>query len=127
MATHYWNGLLLPLMILQRKIMASAPEADADVTAFPPWQDRMLFGITEVERHLVRFRVRIPVGGSVLAVVTRRRRLRPFAMAGPWSAVAEPLDAGKLRDGLWTRPAASYFPPVQQDTAQWDTGAQSSS
>ena len=33
---HYWNSLLLPLMILQRKILASAAEAHSDVVAFPP-------------------------------------------------------------------------------------------
>lgn len=70
--TRYWNGLLLPLMILQRKIMASAPEGRSDVAAFPPWQDRMLFGVTEVERQLTRLRLSVPAGGSVLAVATRR-------------------------------------------------------
>jgi hypothetical protein len=72
MEARYWNGLLLPLMVLQRKIMASAPEADSDVAAFPPWQDRMLFGITEFERQLARLRVSVPAGGSVLAIATRR-------------------------------------------------------
>ena len=70
--THYWNGLLLPLMVLQRKVMASAPEGQSDVVAFPPWQDRMLFGITEVERQLARLQLRMPAGGSVLAIATRR-------------------------------------------------------
>src|SRR3954462_15253912 len=37
--TRYWNALLLPLMVLQRKILASAPENRSDVTAFPPWQN----------------------------------------------------------------------------------------
>ena len=67
----YWNGLLLPLMILQRKIIASTPEGRSDVAAFPPWQDRVLFGITEVERQLARLRVNVPAGGSVLAIATR--------------------------------------------------------
>jgi len=67
----YWNGLLLPLMVLQRKIMASTPEGRSDVAAFPPWQDRMLFGITEVERQLARLRLSVPAGGSVLAIATR--------------------------------------------------------
>jgi SAM-dependent methyltransferase len=70
--THYWNGLLLPLMVLQRKIMASTPEGRSDVAAFPPWQNRMLFGITEVERQLARLRVSVLAGGSVLAIATRR-------------------------------------------------------
>lgn len=71
MEARYWNGLLLPLMVLQRKIMASTPEGRSDVAAFPPWQDRMLFGITEVERQLARLRLSVPAGGSVLVIATR--------------------------------------------------------
>jgi SAM-dependent methyltransferase len=67
----YWNGLLLPLMVLQRKVMASTPEGRSDVTAFPPWQDRLLFSLTEVERQLARLRLSVPAGGSVLAIATR--------------------------------------------------------
>ena len=70
-ATRHWNTLLLPLMVLQRKILASAPEDRSDVAAFPPWQDRILFGITEVERRLARLRLSLPAGGSVLAIATR--------------------------------------------------------
>lgn len=67
----YWNALLLPLMVMQRKIMASAPEDRSDVAAFPPWQDRMLFGITELERRLACLGLPFPAGGSVLVVATR--------------------------------------------------------
>ncbi len=69
--TRYWNALLLPLMVIQRKIMASAPEDRSDVAAFPPWQDSMLFGVTELERRLARLGLPYPAGGSVLAVATR--------------------------------------------------------
>lgn len=65
--THYWNGLLLPLMIIQRKILARG-EASSDVAPFPPWLDATLHGITEFERRLP---VRPPLGGSVLAVAER--------------------------------------------------------
>ncbi len=60
----YWNGLLLPLMIAQRKILARG-EAASDVALFPPWLDAMLFGITRLERCLP---VPMPAGGSVLAI-----------------------------------------------------------
>jgi SAM-dependent methyltransferase len=64
---HYWNGLLLPLMIARRKILP--PSSDrSDVAAFPPWLDSMLHGMTELERRL---RLRLPAGGSVLAVAER--------------------------------------------------------
>jgi SAM-dependent methyltransferase len=60
----YWNSLLLPLMIVQRKILARG-DATSDVAAFPPWLDAMLHGMTRIERHL---NFRLPAGGSVLAI-----------------------------------------------------------
>ena len=63
----YWNGLLLPLMILQRKILARSSDR-SDVAVFPPWQDRILHGMTELERRLP---FPLPAGGSVLAIAER--------------------------------------------------------
>lgn len=63
----YWNGLLLPLMIVQRKILARSSDR-SDVAAFPPWLDRMLHGMTELERRLG---FSLPAGGSVLAIAER--------------------------------------------------------
>ena len=37
----YWNSLLLPLMVAQRKLLASNAAA-SDVAPFPPWLDAML-------------------------------------------------------------------------------------
>jgi ubiquinone/menaquinone biosynthesis C-methylase UbiE len=59
----YWNGLLLPLMIIQRKVLARG-DAVSDVAPFPPWLDAILHAITELERRLP---VPLPAGGSVLA------------------------------------------------------------
>jgi SAM-dependent methyltransferase len=63
----YWNSLLLPLMIAQRKILARS-SGRSDVAAFPPWLDRILHGMTELERRL---RFSLPAGGSVLAIAER--------------------------------------------------------
>jgi len=63
----YWNGLLLPLMILQRKILARTSDR-SDVAAFPPWLDRIFHAMTELERRL---RLPLPAGGSVLAIAER--------------------------------------------------------
>lgn len=63
----YWNGLLLPLMLVQRKILARG-NAVSDVAPFPPWLDSMLHGMTEFERRLP---FRLPVGGSVLAIAEK--------------------------------------------------------
>jgi len=63
----YWNGLLLPLMVAQRKLLARN-RAASDVAAFPPWLDAMLHGMTEIERRLP---FALPAGGSVLAIAER--------------------------------------------------------
>lgn len=60
----YWNSLLLPVMVAQRKLLARG-ESASDVAPFPPWLDAMLFAITRLERALP---VPMPAGGSVLAI-----------------------------------------------------------
>jgi SAM-dependent methyltransferase len=66
-ATNYWNGLLLPLMALQRKVLQRNPDAPSDVTSFPPWIDTTLHAVSEIERRLGA----MPGGGSVLVIATR--------------------------------------------------------
>ena len=63
----YWNGFLLPLMVIQRKILARTSDR-SDVAAFPPWLNWTLHGMTELERRL---RFPLPAGGSVLAIAER--------------------------------------------------------
>ncbi len=63
----YWNSLLLPLMIVQRKLLARG-DSVSDVAAYPPWLDATLHAVTELER---RARLRLFAGGSVLAVAIR--------------------------------------------------------
>lgn len=60
----YWNGLLLPLMVVQRKLLARGDSA-SDVAVFPPWLDATLHGMTQLERRLP---FPLPAGGSVLAI-----------------------------------------------------------
>ena len=67
----YWNALLLPLMILQRKVMKSDDQAKSDVAPFPPWLDAMLYAVTGLERFMARIGLRYPAGGSVLITATR--------------------------------------------------------
>jgi SAM-dependent methyltransferase len=64
----YWNGLLLPLMVVQRKLLARGDEAASDVAAFSPWLDATLHAITTIERRLP---VPLPAGGSVMATAIR--------------------------------------------------------
>jgi ubiquinone/menaquinone biosynthesis C-methylase UbiE len=63
----YWNGLLLPLMLVQRKLLANRAAA-SDVAPFPPWLDAMFHAITAIERRLP---FHLPAGGSVLATAER--------------------------------------------------------
>jgi SAM-dependent methyltransferase len=68
----YWNALLLPLMVIQRKILKSDAAHDAsDVAPFPPWLDATLSGVTAAERALARLGLRYPAGGSILLVASR--------------------------------------------------------
>jgi ubiquinone/menaquinone biosynthesis C-methylase UbiE len=67
----YWNALLLPLMVLRRKVVATRADDASDVAPFPPWLDRTLHGVASLERRLSSMGVRYPAGGSVLAVATR--------------------------------------------------------
>jgi SAM-dependent methyltransferase len=64
---HYWNGLLLPLMAAQRKLLKPRAAA-SDVAAFPPWLDATFHAMTECERRLP---FPLPTGGSVLAIAER--------------------------------------------------------
>ncbi len=70
----YWNGLLLPLMVLQRKLLARGDAAASDVAPFSPWLNATLHAITRVERRLP---VPLPAGGSVLAIAIRPPTARP--------------------------------------------------
>lgn len=69
--TRYWNALLLPLMVLQRKVLRSDADAKSDVEPFPPWLDASLHAVTAAERFLGRLGLRYPAGGSILLVATR--------------------------------------------------------
>jgi len=63
----YWNGLLLPLMIAQRKLLKWRA-ATSDVASFPPWLDATFHAMTECERRLP---FPLPAGGSVMASAER--------------------------------------------------------
>jgi SAM-dependent methyltransferase len=71
----HWNALLLPLMVVERKVLARDPEAGSDVKPFHPFVDALFFGVTEIERHLPS---RFPAGGSVMATA----RLPHGALSG---------------------------------------------
>jgi SAM-dependent methyltransferase len=63
----YWNSLLLPVMIAQRKLLTRR-DAASDVATFPPWLDATFHAITEFER---RRGLTLPAGGSILGIAER--------------------------------------------------------
>ena len=71
-SARYWNGLLLPLMVVQRKLLARGTMAASDVAPFSPWLDAILHTVTLIERRLP---IPLPAGGSVLAIAIRPRNL----------------------------------------------------
>ena len=66
----YWNSLLFPLMVLQRKVLARGKggETVSDVAAFPPLVDATFHALTALERRLP---FPFPAGGSVLATARK--------------------------------------------------------
>jgi SAM-dependent methyltransferase len=69
-AVRYWNSLLFPLMVV-RRLGSGAARADSDVS-LPPWPIDAAFGaVTRIERVALRWGLRFPAGGSVLAVAHR--------------------------------------------------------
>jgi SAM-dependent methyltransferase len=63
----YWNGLLLPLMIFRRLVLARRVGAESDVAPVPGILNAAMLGLLNFEKRL-----RLPAGGSVLAVAVCR-------------------------------------------------------
>jgi SAM-dependent methyltransferase len=67
----HWNSLLLPLMVVQRRVVRRAPDAPSDVQPYPPWLDASLGAVCQAEAALMRAGLRFPLGGSILATARR--------------------------------------------------------
>lgn len=70
-SARYWNGLLFPLMALQRKVLARGESAASDVQPFQPWLDTALHTVTRLERAITRTGLPLPFGGSILLTARR--------------------------------------------------------
>ena len=62
-------SLLLPALLLSRRRGSAPPEAEL---ALPPLLDRTFDRVMALERAMIRAGLRLPAGGSLLAVATRR-------------------------------------------------------
>jgi SAM-dependent methyltransferase len=67
----YWNTILFPLMVATRKL---APQGGAasDVALYPRPVDALCRAATSLETRLLRVGLRLPFGGSLVAVAAKR-------------------------------------------------------
>lgn len=65
----YWNSLLFPLMVLRRLTRAAA---QSDVALLPAPIEAIFRGVVALEAAMSRAGLRLPFGGSVLAVAVKR-------------------------------------------------------
>lgn len=64
----YWNSLLFPLMVAQRFIHRGA---NSDVALLPPLVEQLFGAILACERALAACGLRLPFGGSILAIAVK--------------------------------------------------------
>ena len=67
----YWNAVLLPLMVITRKLFPEDHGIFSDVKLYPRLVDRFCRAATALETALLRRGVRLPFGGSILAVAVK--------------------------------------------------------
>jgi SAM-dependent methyltransferase len=66
----YWNAVLLPLMIITRKLFPSGG-ASSDVKLYPRPAELLCRAATGAETALLRRDVKLPFGGSILAIARK--------------------------------------------------------
>jgi hypothetical protein len=67
----YWNFLLFPLMVIKRKLLFTRGSAASDVRLYPRPIDALGRAATNFENVLLRAGLKLPFGGSVLAIATK--------------------------------------------------------
>lgn len=67
--TGYWNMILFPLMVVTRKLLPAG--SGSDVKPQPRIIDAVCRAAMSIERGLMRAGIRLPFGGSVLAVAIK--------------------------------------------------------
>jgi SAM-dependent methyltransferase len=67
----YWNALLFPLMVITRKFLPKCGGATSDVKEYPRLIDLLCRVATNFETTLFRGGLRLPFGGSVIAIATK--------------------------------------------------------
>jgi len=67
----YWNALLLPLMVITRKLVPGHPGVVSDVKPYPRSVEMVCRATMALEAALLRHGVRLPFGGSILAIAVK--------------------------------------------------------
>lgn len=67
----YWNAFLFPIMALRRKLLPPRGGAASDVDLYPAPIEALCRATTWLERAMMSCGVRLPFGGSVIAVATK--------------------------------------------------------
>jgi SAM-dependent methyltransferase len=67
----YWNALLLPLMVIARKLVPQDHGLVSDVRLYPRSVEMLCRAATTLEAAILRRGVRLPFGGSILAIAVK--------------------------------------------------------
>jgi SAM-dependent methyltransferase len=67
----YWNALLLPLMLIARKLVPPNHGVVSDVRLYPRSVEMLCRAATALEAALMRRGFRLPFGGSILAIAVK--------------------------------------------------------
>jgi len=67
----YWNTVLFPLMVITRKFLPNCGGVASGVTEYPRLIDLLCRVATTFETTLFRKGLRLPFGGSVIAIATK--------------------------------------------------------
>ena len=68
----YWNAMLFPLMVIARKLLPGTQGAASDVNLYPRPIEALCRVATHAETALLRAGIRLPFGGSVIAIAAKR-------------------------------------------------------
>lgn len=72
----YWNAMLLPLMVIKRKLIPARHGAVSDVKPYSHPAEVVCRAAVAFEAALLQRGVRLPFGGSILAVAVKRSKNR---------------------------------------------------
>ena len=67
----YWNALLLPVMVITRKLVPEGHGVVSDVKLYPRSVEMLCRAATALETTLLRRGVGLPFGGSILAIAVK--------------------------------------------------------